>query len=163
MSGSLSISGSLTVQGVLNSSGAFGQLSGQAASGLAMATGGTYYQIVGFNTGSLTGSNMTVSTTNNNLVIREAGLYIVMAQISFHATADTYTFALFQNGVINPDAISQQTMTNGTQIQEATITDPDFYQVGDTIDVRVTGATNTDTLTMNYGTLWAVRVMGVPG
>jgi len=164
-SGSLYVSGNISIDGQLNSSGAYGQLASyNNGASQTLTTGGTYYIISTFNSASLSGSNMTTSVADSTLTIKEAGLYIVFASISFTGTADTYTLSLFDNGEINIDSLQQATIAPAqTNTTTVTISDPDFYAPGDVIDVRVTATGDNRTFTMVNGSFWAVKVQGLPG
>lgn len=137
----LTVAGGVTTGGVMTSSvGNFGSLSTFSNNliGQVLGTPNTFVQIQQWLTTSLSSPSITPVSSSGSMTVATAGAYVTLISLSFSGSAGTYTFNVFRNGVLDTDAQIQATIAAAQSFPVAvSITDLDFLNAGDVLDVRV--------------------------
>lgn len=138
----------------------FGELSvSENAVAMALATQGQFYLVTQWDTVA-NANGTTPSVANHNIRIDQSGWWKLIATMcgTGDAGSPTYEFSVFVNGVEHGNARVEQTMNSGTQ-QSWTISDLNYLQAGDVVDIRVRCLTSANkNITITDGNLTLFRI-----
>lgn len=151
-----------TAGAITSSVGSFGAIStvsnAQNGQNLGAPTGFT--QVRQWLTASIATAGVTPLPTSS-IRINAEGWYQTLCAMSFSGSVGIYTFAFFQNGVIDSDCQLQQTLDAGQSFPRAvTIHDLMHCAAGDLIDVRVKCTNAGANFQLSNGMFHAIRIIG---
>lgn len=127
---------------------------------ITVTTAGTYYQWASTTAGLAT-SDVTVSTSTDDITTTIAGTYRVDATMSFSATANaTITVRIFKEGVGQTNCTAQRKVSAGGDVGDLMTTCLVSASANDSFAIYVTSDGNGDTVTPVEANLNIVRIGG---
>jgi hypothetical protein len=161
-SSGLVIAGNLVVGGAISSALSAGVMTTSAsyATGQNLGAPTSWTRIGQWYTSSLSTPSVTTNLSTS-FTINQAGFYFHSANMSYSGSAGIYTFALFQNDILDRDCIIQNTLAAGQPAPDnISLSDIDFYPSGTVLDIRTMCSNAGSNFQLNFGNFMVFRLFG---